>query len=165
MLNTQAHTNTSEKELVFTSSYAAWSVYGSMFSISVGLSVLPLLNKALPVYAAHKGAFLYPDRMFWSVLRQRLPRIITNCLSRMCMGEGETGFMKRAAQAAMSYLGPVAEDLSVPSISDKLLRKLEKTIDNNKASTFLEHFAVSPSWFFNLSNKSFLGLIVATRSS
>lgn len=44
------------------------------------------------------------------------------------LGEGETGFVKQFAKAAMSYLRPVAEDLPISSVSDKLLRKLQKTI-------------------------------------
>lgn len=46
----------------------------------------------------------------------------------MCMGEGETDFGKQVAKAAMSYLRPVAEDLPISSISDKLLGKLKKAI-------------------------------------
>lgn len=106
----------------------AYNVYGIMFNISVGLSALFLLNKALPVYAVRNRAFLHPDRMLGSILRQRLPRIITKCLSRTCVGEGETGCVNQVAKAAMSYLRPVAEDLPISSISDKLLRKLQKTI-------------------------------------
>lgn len=59
--------------------------------ISVGLSVLSLLNKALSIYTVHNWAFPYPNRMFWSIWRQQLPRMIPNCLSRMCVGEGGTG--------------------------------------------------------------------------
>lgn len=50
------------------------------------------------------------------------------CLSRMCLGDSEMGLMKEVAKPAVSYLCPVAEDLPISSISDKLLGKLRKTI-------------------------------------
>lgn len=46
----------------------------------------------------------------------------------MCMGEGETGFVKQVPEAAMSYLRPVAEDLPISSICDKLLGKLKNAV-------------------------------------
>lgn len=70
------------------------------YSIFIGLSVLSLLNKALPIYAVHNWAFLYPDRMFWSIVRQWLQELSQTLPKQNVPGGQWNGFNERSCKAS-----------------------------------------------------------------